>query len=742
MKRLRWFYFLLIIGLLAACGGNGDGIIPGFKPTATLAQPSVSVTHAPDAVSALNLFTQAWQIENYAAMYALISSDSQKNISQEDFTKRYTDAMNALTLKELAFEILSPTTNPTTAQITFRVTYRTYLIGDLQRDLPASFTLENGEWRIVWDDGLIMPELKGGNTLAMDHDPVTRGDILDSQGSVIASQKDAVALGIVPGQINPNGEQTLLNELWSLTGIRQNNIRELYAYAGPDWYIPVGEALASDVNRRIDYLSSAGGLVMAPYTARFYDLNGIAPQSVGYVAPIPLEEANQYLRQGYAADARVGRAGIEKWGEQYLAGKPGGTLYVIGPQGGVIGDPLGNSPSEPAASIYLTFNKDVQYQAQQAMIGLRGAAVILERDTGRVLAIVSSPEYDPNLFDPINSNSGWSLGNLVNDADTPLVNRATQGQYPLGSVFKVITFSAALESGTYTPETKYLCEYHFTEIPGRIMNDWTWDHFLQDEKTQPSGELTLSQGLMRSCNPFFWHIGLDLYNQGRVRAVTDMARGFGLGTETGIGAVLEADGNVEDPTDIIMAVNEAIGQDPILVTPLQVARFTAAIGNGGTLYRPQIVDHIQSATGETISVFRPEAQSVLPINPDNLKALQDAMREVIVNPRGTAAHRFRNFGIPVFGKTGTAESGVPGSPHAWFAGYTNAQIPGVPDIAIVVIAENKGEGSDYAAPIFKRLVEIYFYGSPRSLYWWESNIGITRTATPPVTETPPGNNNP
>jgi penicillin-binding protein 2 len=530
-----------------------------------------------------------------------------------------------------------------------------------------------------------------------------------------------------------------LNELGRLLGIYPIQVLPIYDdLRTANWYIPVGEASAEEVNRRWSLLSSLGGLVLTPYNARLYYLNGIAPQTIGYVSTIPAEEEDKYIRNGYSRAARVGRAGIELWGEQYLAGKTGGTLYVISPDGKVISS-LGSSDSQPAANIQLTIDKDLQVQAQKAIEGFRGSIVVLERDTGRVLAMVSSPEYDPNLFEPNNANSPDGITNLFNSPNQPLVNRATQGQYPLGSVFKVITFSAALESGTYTPDLKLYCDYHWTELTDKVRDDWTWDHCQKELaatgecKTKPSGELTLSQGLMRSCNPWFWHIGLDLYRQGRVSAIADMARGFGLSSPTGIGQIDEASGQISNPPGEVEAVNQAIGQGDVLVTPLQVATFMAAIGNGGTLYRPQLVEKIIAADGTETTMFKPEARSTLPLKPETLAALRDAMWEVVHNPRGTATFRFRNINdsIPIYGKTGTAESGsASGLPHAWFAGFTDAQIEGKPDIAIAVIVESQGEGSDYGAPIFKRIVETYFFGQPRSPYWWESSIGITRTPTP------------
>jgi penicillin-binding protein 2 len=178
----------------------------------------------------------------------------------------------------------------------------------------------------------------------------------------------------------------------------------------------------------------------------------------------------------------------------------------------------------------------------------------------------------------------------------------------------------------------------------------------------------------------------------------------------------------------------------VQVTPLQVARFVAAVGNGGTLYRPQLVEKIVSVDGTPRTVFKPEAAGTLPIQPFRLQAIQEAMRWVVENPKGTANFRLRGLSIPVAGKTGTAESGGANS-HAWFAGYTMAsEATGLEDIAIAVVLEYQGEGSDWAAPIFKRLVETYYAGSPQTQLWFEQGIfGPTLTPTPfggVPTETP------
>ncbi len=752
MKFLRWLHILAILTLLSACNAGATEVSPNNStlrppivtiwPAGSSDTPSPATTTSPDGT--LTAYLDAFKAEDYNTMYGLLSKVSQDAIKLEDFAKRNRDALNEMSAGSFDYQILSSLKkNEYSSEVSFHITYHTALVGDLQRDIVAPLALENNAWKLKWDDGLILPELAGGNVLRMEYNIPSRGNIYDRNGDALAAQSDAYAFYILPGQVTNESMGPLVSEASRLCGIdMQTLIEKINTYPAQ---FPIPLCIASEQESQRLRGIAPSGLQWETSNLRYYFGQGAASNVVGYTQFIGPEDVEAYRRRGYSGSEMVGKAGIEKWAENYLAGRHGGTLYVINPGTGTPVTKVGESQAQAADSIYLTLDRNLQYYTEMALRPFTGAAVVIERDTGRVLAMATSPNFDANAF----QTSQIQQGLLENMPQGSLVNRAAQGQYPLGSVFKIITMSAGMESGLYQPDTQFNCEYHWTKLPDKVRDDWTYQHCqnrIQAGKecnttdSQPSGPLTLQQGLMRSCNPYFWDIGYTLFQNNRPNDISNMARAFGLGQPTGIQQIEEAPGNIPNPTNAVDVVNEAIGQGDVLVTPLQVARFIAAVGNGGTLYRPQLVEKITPVDGNPITVFKPEAVGTLPIQPFRLQAIQEAMRWVVEDPRGTAYYRLRGLHIPVAGKTGTAESGGANS-HAWFAGYTMAsESTNKPDIAVAVILEYQGEGSDWAAPIFQRIVETYYYGRPQSQLWFESGIfGPTNTPTPiggVPTETP------
>ncbi len=723
MKPLGKFVAMLALvsSLLAACSG-------GSALKAELPTPQIEVTSAPKVEETVQTFLSAWQSFDYEAMYDLISQQSQQAIDREAFVKYYDDSTFSMVLRNLDFTILATTINPTSAIAKYKVIFDSGVFGSLEREIEMPLVLESSGWKVNWDEGLILPELSGGKRLQLEAINAERGAIYARAGEPIADQTSAYAIGIIPNQIDEEQEGQMLTQLSQLTGRTVESIQESYEDIRlTNWYVPVGEVAFEEIPENSNVFNLSG-VQWSSFTSRYYYNGGIAPQAIGYVQSIPKEQIDEYRKIGYIGTEKVGQAGIEKYAQNELAGKPAASLYVVDTNNQIIARLAQADPVAPQ-DITTTLDKNLQIEAQKALLGFKGAIVVMEADTGRVLAMASSPSFDPNLFEPDNIHSAKLLNEILNDGQQRLLNRAAQGAYPPGSIFKIISMSAALESGLYTPETTYYCSSYFEELPGERFKDWTVDKDLP-----PSGNLTLVQGLTRSCNPWFYHIGLDLFRQKGATYLSDMARAFGLGSATGIEQVAESEGQIIDPKTDGDAVQQGIGQGDMLVTPLQVARFTAAIANGGTLYRPQLIESITNISGVETYTFAPQANGTLPISPETLDALRTAMRGVVKSKIGTANDQLGDLGIPIYGKTGTAENPM-GDSHAWFTGFTETARTDRPDIAVTVIIENGGEGSEVAAPVFRRVIETYYFGSPQKLYPWEAKFNVTRTPTLEVTPT-------
>lgn len=749
--------FLLILPL-AGCSFFTAPPAQTSTPAA-LPEPGVTTVPAPDPDAATRRFLEAWKNWDYEAMYAMLSPLSQDGLSLETFQGRYESIRTSAALTGVDYQIVSAlVVSPKSAEVRYRISLNSAAVGEIAAETKMNLTRVGEEWKVAWSDAVIHPRLQAGSGLQLTVVTPTRANIYDRNGDALASeatpnQDNAAAIWLVPNEIGgEEAEEALLSALRNLFDLatvapilqRYDQIRDT------NYFVPLGVVPYSEYELYGGLLGELGGVYVRTYSTRYYYGTGLtpfaggaAPHTVGYVSQIQKDEWEQRRQQGYQGDEFIGRIGIEAAFESELRGVPGGTLSLTNAEGQVV-EVLARREPEPPYAVNTTLDRELQSIAQRAIEGFAGAVVVLERDTGAVLAMASSPGFDPNLFDSQNPNltfSGEAM-RMLNQSNQPFVNRAVSGIYPPGSIFKIITMAAALESGHYTPDTVYYCGLVWDEVPGLELNDWRL------EKELPaSGELTLQGGLERSCNPWFYHIGLDLFNKGLTTALPDMARAFGLGQATGI-EISDQPGTVPDPENKLErtgeewsfrdAVQMAIGQSFLEVTPLQVARYVAAVGNGGTLYQPQLVSRIQNAEGAVLQSFEPNAQAELPLSPDNLAAIQEAMVNVVRDAKATAYRRFLGLSVNVAGKTGTASITGTDEPHAWFVGYTFEGREDLPDIAVAVVLERQGEGSDWAAPVFRRIVETYFKGRPLQLYPWEARMWVERTPEPEeeATETP------
>ena len=722
-KLLRNYWFILFLGILivTAC-------VPTIEePTFQVPTVSGDVSDAATAQTIALEYLQAWQVEDYQKMYAMLSPLSQDSIDQQEFTDTYVDVATALTLDNLSFRILSSLSEGDYAEVAYQVEYETLLVGRLNREMLMNLTKESGQWRVQWNTQMIMPELGEGYFLEFVHEIPSRGRIFDQYGAPLAAYESAYTVGVVPGEISPDQFDIVTGTLSGFTSYTSDELAELIESTPDDWYLPIITLSQDDLIPHMSALQNLSGIRIDEFRDRTYVDGGVAPHVLGYRLFIPEEELDAYLRFGYRQDELVGAAGLEAAYEAELSGKRGGSLYLVGPNG-EIQSLLASSESLPGQSIVTTLDKQLQTLLQASLGDLRAAVVVMEIDTGKVLALVSNPHFDPNAFD-LSENDQTLLASYFADEDQPLFNRATQGQYPLGSVFKSISMSTALESNLFRENSSFYCGQSLFVCDAVTLYDWTYAH-----GAAASGQLTLKEGLMRSCNPWFYWVGESLYSAGMEKSLSEMAIAFGLGKKTGI-EISEAAGNIpEEAGTCVESAQIAIGQGEVLVTPLQVAAFYDALANGGTLYRPALIQSIEPATRESSYEFKPEINGELPISEETRLSVVDGLRMVIEEQRGTGYWALQGLEVPVSGKTGTAQT-PSGNSHAWFAGFSRQNDPERPDIAIAIIVENGGEGSQMAAPIFRRAVSLYFsnYQDPGGLMPWEETPYVPQQPTPTPT---------
>ncbi|MCU0554035.1 MAG: penicillin-binding protein 2, partial [Syntrophales bacterium] len=362
--------------------------------------------------------------------------------------------------------------------------------------------------------------------------------------------------------------------------------------------------------------------------------------------------------------------------------------------------------------VLLTIDSQVQKAAWSAMEGKAGAVVALDPRDGSVLALVSRPGFDPNLFNRGVSADVWEK--ISSNPLHPMENRAIAGQYPPGSTYKLIVAAAALEEGIITPETAFNCPGHF-EMGTRSFRCW---------RKQGHGRVSLHRAVVESCDVYFYNVGKLL----GVDRLAEYAQAFGLGARTGVAMTGERRGLI--PTrDWKLArfgvawqpgetISIAIGQGYNTATPLQLANAYAAAANNGEFFTPRIVQRIETDDGEIIEEFRPEKKAVLPVSQDNLQLLKKALWGVVNEPGGTGGQA-RVAGRDVCGKTGTAQvigmaEGDDGSSypyeyrdHALFVSFAPRDNP---EIVVAVVAEHSGHGGSAAAPVARKVLEAYFAG--------------------------------
>ena len=551
--------------------------------------------------------------------------------------------------------------------------------------------------------------------------PSVRGKILDRNGVPLADNRPAFNIYAVPKAMTAQTRAELARIL-ALDDDELAKIDERIAIGTK--HDPKSEVMIlADQGRDRAALVAQNkaelpGIEVLHEPYRYYPQGELAAHLIGYMTQMTPAETEKLASQGYDPSELVGRYGLEARWESYLRGKKGVERFAVDARGQRLDDQTAAAliQSErveepvPGANLVLTIDSRLQRIAEKAVQHVAAAAVVVvEPKTGKILAIVSTPTFDPNVMTGHLTRAEQTL--LDRDPRKPFIDKTLQVTYPPGSTFKFATAIAALEDGQASEDESIFCNGEYT-LNGT--------HFHCDAT---HGKLSLLQAIQKSCDVYFWElaqrIGLD--------RIADVAKEYGLGQPTKLGVNGDAAGLI--PTvewygdhgryKPGYAENAAIGQGAVEVTVLQLAMAYAALANGGTLFVPQVVDRIETFDGRVIAKFEPEVERVVKTPALALDTWKRGMYKVTNELGGTAFEHGHVEGLTVLGKTGTAEvkknhreeenrnleDWNPNSAHAWFAGWAPADDP---ELAIVVLVEHGGGGGAVAWPIAKEILEGYY----------------------------------
>ena len=550
------------------------------------------------------------------------------------------------------------------------------------------------------------------NSIRLQDIDAPRGLILDRENQLIVDNRPAFDLKIILKDAKPLDET--LEKLSRIVGEPAEALKEQIANnkrRGPYTPLLLKEDIGRDLLAAIEvHKYDLPGIVIHVSPRRHYLFGPFAAHLLGYVGEINASELRCAPYEECKGGDFIGKFGIEKTFESILRGKRGGRQVEVNASGQVV-RVLKTVDAQAGRNITLTIDHALQDTAEELLQDKAGAVVAVDPHNGDILAMASSPSYDPNWFVSGMRQEQWQA--LINNPFRPLENKAVQAEYPPASTYKIVTAIAGLEEGVIDANTTMFCP-GFYRFGNRVYRCW---------KHAGHGDVNVVKALEQSCDVFFYQVGEAV----GVDRLAWYANGCGLGRSTGINLAEEAKGLIPTKAwkkrrfgEVWQAgetLSVAIGQGFDLVTPLQMALLVAAVGNGGTRYKPRLLRSISQGPDGAVEQIQPQIAGRIPASDSTLALVHQGLWEAVNERRGTAWHA-RLKQLEFSGKTGTAQ--VVGRPpegaendeqikelhkdHAWFVAYA----PSVdPQIAVAVLVEHGEHGSSTAAPIASKIIQTY-----------------------------------
>ena len=573
----------------------------------------------------------------------------------------------------------------------------------------AFLVLASRLWYLQVLKGDEFEEFSLDNRIRIERVPAPRGRILDRFGRELVVNRPSFDVYALPDEIQD--VEKLIVSLSGVLDLAPSVLEEkLNSAKKTSRFSPV--FLAKDINRdQLAYIearkSTLPGLIVEVNNLRKYPRGKLGASFLGYIGKVSGEELKKDPKIN--SNDLVGKSGIEKNWQSYLRGVDGYIQSVTDALGREVDSnlfikDLTNKKSVSGNDVILTIDIDLQRGAEEALGEDAGSIVVIEVNTGEVLALASNPTFNPEDFIKGIDSKTWS--ELINDKSYPLLNRSTQGVYAPGSVFKIVPVVAGLKEGVINPDTLVNCPGYY-KLGGNTFRCW---------KRGGHGWVNLRLALVQSCDVYFYKLaeklGIDRFSR--------YIKLFGFGSPTGIG--IEERAGVSPSREWKLkkfnkpwyqgeTLVSAIGQGYVSATPIQIAVMTAAVANGGAILKPNIVRKIKTREGETVVQNSAQVVGTIPLGERMIALLQDALVGVVNDPGGTG-RRARIEDYKVAGKTGTAQvvsldyqsDQKKHGDHAWFTSYAPAEAP---EIAVVVLVEHGGKGGAVAAPLAKQIIELY-----------------------------------
>lgn len=539
----------------------------------------------------------------------------------------------------------------------------------------------------------------------------SRGTIFDRNGTILVSNRPSFSVAVIPQEVKDR--DGLLDRLSKSLGIDRSELLEKWEKGkGRARYHPI--VLVSGITREQMELLEENrlwlpGLEVEMKPVRQYENGTLASHLLGYIGEISDEELKKEQYGGYYPGDYVGKSGIERSWEEFLHGSDGGRRIEVDARGRVLRT-ISETPPTVGASLVLTIDAELQRRTEEGFGEQAGAAVVMDVNSGEILAFVSNPGFDPSLFAGRMPSDKWQ--EYLEDKRHPLENKALKGQYPPGSTFKIITALAGLEEGLIDERTSVVCKGSYT-LGRNTFGCW---------EKKGHGTVNLKRALKESCDVYFYQLGEKL----GIDKLAAYSRKFALGSPMGVGLENEKGGLIPDSAwkekrhkkkwfqgDTLPA---SIGQGYVLMTPIQLASMISAVATDGTAYRPHIIKRVIDQDGKVLREFKPEIIAQTGIGRRSFEVVKEGL-VAVVNEAGGTGGQARLYEVRVAGKTGTSQvvklrdrkGSIPYQyrDHALFVAFAPYDKP---EVAVAVIVEHGEHGGSAAAPIAGRALRAYFEG--------------------------------